>query len=391
MTWKDHYHHEDTPYIMPSETFLEYMREYVNKFELAQYIEFNRTVTSLRRVEEVEETNHKFKIEHVHTNIKEDSEVSEEYFDYIIVCNGHYSTPKIPDFKGKDKFKGFQMHMHSLRRIEPEDFDDRNVLIVGSCLSANDLLINIFFIENTKNLVHPRKIFITSRSTTLLEKSEDYKDIQDQNLLEIKSGNITEIKKDSVVFGDDSEEQIDTIIYATGYKYSFPFIDPDQKIVEFDSKRTNGCYFGPLYKKMFCINEPNLFFIGLVQYLPLMHSTFERQILLAKEVIQGKITLPSKQEMLDDFTLEVRNHEQTDKDMSYFYKFDPEGYSFTDYNKDLEKLTSMEVDTTNYSALMPAFDAKSVVMKTGNELQVKSFDYSPYLGGIDFKPTSSKF
>ncbi|CAI2366805.1 unnamed protein product [Moneuplotes crassus] len=391
MTWKDHYHHEDTPYIMPSETFLEYIREYVDKFELTQYIEFNRAVTSLRRVEETEENSHKFKIEHVHTNTKEESEVVEEYFDYVMVCNGHFSTPKIPDFKGKDNFKGFQMHMHELRKMEPEDFDDKNVLIVGSCFSAHDLVINILFREDTKDLVHPKKVFITSRSTTLLEKSEDYKDIQNQNLLEIKSGNIDEIKEDSVVFGDGSEEQIDTIIYATGYKYSFPFIDPDQKIVEFDSKGTNGSYFGPLYKKMFCINEPNIFFIGVVERILIIHSTYERQILLAKEVIQGKITLPSKQEMLEDLASEIENHEKYGKDLSYFYRFNPAGYTYADYNKDLEALTSMEIDTTNYSALKPANEARSELMKAGNEVQIKNIDYSEYLDGIEFKPTSSTF
>ncbi|CAI2366935.1 unnamed protein product [Moneuplotes crassus] len=391
MTWKDHYHHEDTPYIMPSETFLEYIREYVDKFELSQYIEFNRTVTSLRRVEETEENSHKFKIEHIHTNTKEESEVVEEYFDYVMVCNGHFTKPNIPNFKGIDTFSGTQIHMHSLRRMESENFDDKNVLIVGAWVSANDLVVNMFFREDTKDLVNPKKVFITGKTTTLLEKSEDYKDIQDQNLLEIKSGNIAEIKEHSVVFGDGSEEQIDTIIYATGYKYSFPFIDPEQKIVEFDSKGTEGFYFGPLYKKMFCINEPNIFFIGIVEKLPIIHSTYERQILLAKEAIQGKITLPSKQEMLEDLASEMENHEQTGKDMSYFYKFNPAGYSYYDYNKDMEALTSMEVDTTNYSALKPANKAKSDLVKAGNAVQVKNLDYSEYLDGIEFKPTSSTF
>ena len=35
-------------------------------------------------------------------------------------------------------------------------------------------------------------------------------------------------------FGDGTEEEIDTIIYCTGYKYWFPFLDPEDHIIEFE-------------------------------------------------------------------------------------------------------------------------------------------------------------
>lgn len=173
--------------------------------------------------------------------------------------------------------------MHELRKLEPADFDDKNVLVVGAWVSANDLIVNLFFRPETKDLVRPKKVFITGRHTAELEKSEDYAEIRERGLLQVKRGNVAQITKDSVIFGDGSEEQIDTIIYATGYKYCMPFFDPEDHIVEFDQGGDRGFYLGPLYKKMFCINEPKIFFIGLVEKLALIHPTYERQVLLAKE------------------------------------------------------------------------------------------------------------
>ena len=280
--------------------------------------------------------------------MKEDREEVEEYFDYVMICNGHYTLPNIPDFEGKQNFKGIQFHMHELRKMESKDFDDKNILIVGAWISAIDLIINIFFRKDTKDLVNPKKVFITGRSTKLVDQPGDFSELQEKGLLEVIPGNISKINENKVIFGDGSEQLIDTIIYATGYKYCIPFIDPEDKIVEFSDSTDRGFYFGPLYKRMFCINEPNLFFIGMVEKAPLIHPAYERQILLAKEKILGLITLPSKEEMLADLDREIRENEESGESIDKFFRFNTKGYSYYDYNRDLEKLTSMEVDTVNY-------------------------------------------
>ena len=62
---------------------------------------------------------------------------------------------------------------------------------------------------------------------------------------------------DRVQFIDDSEEKIDIIIYATGYKLSFPFIDNEYLNLR------DGC--PDLYLNVFHPHLDNLFFIGLIQ------------------------------------------------------------------------------------------------------------------------------
>lgn len=179
------------------------------------------------------------------------TEPIEEFFDYVVVCNGHFTLPYIPAFEGREDFKGTQIHMHELRKLEPKDFDDKNVLIIGNWVSANDLVINLLFRKETKDLVHPKNLYITGKNTTTFEISEDYSEARENGRLKIRKGNVSKITEDSVIFGDGNEEKIDTIIYATGYKYCMPFFDPNDGIIEFDSKADRGFYFGPLYKKMF--------------------------------------------------------------------------------------------------------------------------------------------
>ncbi|MCB2070973.1 MAG: monooxygenase, partial [Ottowia sp.] len=60
-----------------------------------------------------------------------------------------------------------------------------------------------------------------------------------------------------VVFEDGSVEQVDAIIQATGYKTSFPFLDPALFQVNEEVPA--------LYRRMAPPGLPGLFFLGLLQ------------------------------------------------------------------------------------------------------------------------------
>lgn len=40
-------------------------------------------------------------------------------FDSIFVCNGHYNTPAIPNYPGRNLFNGQQIHSHDYRCPDP--------------------------------------------------------------------------------------------------------------------------------------------------------------------------------------------------------------------------------------------------------------------------------
>lgn len=57
-------------------------------------------------------------------------------FDYVVVCNGVFSTPKIPHVVGQELFEGTVLH--SSRLIDPAVAMGRRVVVVGAGKSAMD-------------------------------------------------------------------------------------------------------------------------------------------------------------------------------------------------------------------------------------------------------------
>ena len=58
-------------------------------------------------------------------------------FDHVVVASGHFSTPNVPAFDGLDGFAGRVLHAHDFR--EAREFAERDILIVGTSYSAEDI------------------------------------------------------------------------------------------------------------------------------------------------------------------------------------------------------------------------------------------------------------
>jgi hypothetical protein len=59
-------------------------------------------------------------------------------FDAVVVCNGHYSEPNLPQVEGAATFPGLQMHSHNYR--QPDGFRGQTVLVVGASNSGEHTL-----------------------------------------------------------------------------------------------------------------------------------------------------------------------------------------------------------------------------------------------------------
>lgn len=62
--------------------------------------------------------------------------VQEEY-DAVVVCNGHFSEPRLPVYPGQSHFPGLQMHCHNYR--QPEPFKGQTLVLVGAAFSGTDI------------------------------------------------------------------------------------------------------------------------------------------------------------------------------------------------------------------------------------------------------------
>lgn len=79
------------------------------------------------------------------------------------------------------------------------------------------------------------------------------------------------------------------IIYATGYKITFPFL----KDIAFQAKDNEF----RLYKKVIHPDYPDLFFIGLIQPLGALMPLAEIQSKWIAKIIKGEVHLPSHEAM----------------------------------------------------------------------------------------------
>src|SRR5204862_3154274 len=100
---------------------------------------------------------------------------------------------------------------------------------------------------------------------------------------------IERLEAHSVVFADGSEEPIDTIVWCTGYRISFPFIPPE--VLE---PRDNEL---PLYKMVVPPDLDGLYFIALLQPLGAMMPLAEAQSEWVADLLAGESALPTREEM----------------------------------------------------------------------------------------------
>jgi cation diffusion facilitator CzcD-associated flavoprotein CzcO len=273
---------------------------------------------------------------------------SAEEFDFLVVGNGHHWDPRYPDFPGG--FDGETLHSHHyLSPTEPLDLVGKRVLVVGIGNSAVDIVSEL----SRKGVAE--KVFISTRSGAWvmpkylfgqpigkLVKTNPYLPVKLQRwlarplpylasgrmedfglphpnhafleahptvsselLLRLGSGdavakpNVAELQGGSVRFEDGSVEQVDAIIYATGYRITFPFFDrgflsaPDNRL--------------PLYKRIFKPGIDDLAFIGFAQTVPTLFPFVELQSKLVARYVGGDYALPQVAEMEETIR---RDHER---------------------------------------------------------------------------------
>jgi hypothetical protein len=114
--------------------------------------------------------------------------------------------------------------------------------------------------------------------------------------------NIERFDGGSVRFEDGSVERIDSIVWCTGYKISFPFLSGE--VLE---ARDNVV---PLYRRVVHPDRPGLYFIGLVQPLGAIMPLAEAQSEWLADVIEGRAELPDRERMHREIE---REHEKMRK------------------------------------------------------------------------------
>jgi len=199
-----------------------------------------------------------------------------EHFDNVIVATGHFSTPNMPQFEGFDSFKGRILHAHDFR--DAMEFSDKNILIVGTSYSAEDIGSQLW-------KYGAKSITVSHRTAPMgYEWPENWKEVP----LLIK------VEGDTAHFKDGTQTKVDAIILCTGYKHHFPFLPDSLRL-----KTPNVLAADDLYKGTTYVHAPSLFYLGM-QDQWFTFNMFDAQSWWVRDVIMGQISLPSHAAMLAD-------------------------------------------------------------------------------------------
>ena len=216
-------------------------------------------------------------------------QASSAQYDAVLVCIGHYTVPYAPDVPGIQdwdaRYPGSISHSKLYR--SPDRFTGRKIVIVGNSASGMDIAKQISTVAQ-----HP--VIISGRSESFLAvPGGKLGDTSLRSMPPIVEFIDPSSSNRAIRFANGLvEEDVDHIVFCTGYLYSFPFLDSLRPQLITDGFRVHH-----LYQHMFYMDHPSLVFLALpMRVLPFPLS--EAQASVVAPVWSRRLSLPSREEML---------------------------------------------------------------------------------------------
>ncbi|KAM7410296.1 hypothetical protein PAMA_001641 [Pampus argenteus] len=331
----------DYPNYMHNSQLLQYFRLYAEHFDLLKYINFQTTVKSVSQRPDFSVSGQWDVV-----TIKTDGEEERHVFDKVLVCSGHYTRPVLPlsDFPGHETFSG--KCFHSWEYKDAEACRGKRVVVVGIGNSGGDIAAeisrsaektflstregawvigrmssnglpldmtaitrfnNILTLLLPKNLVnwaaeralnhrYDHRLYGLKPRHRLMDKKPVINDDLPGRILQgalVMKPNLKGFNGSAVVFEDGTvEENIDALVFCTGYHGNFPFLPPAL------SEGPHGEL--TLYKRLFppSLQQPTLAVMGLFQTKGPIIPIVEMQARWAVKVFAGSSHLPPKEKMM---------------------------------------------------------------------------------------------
>ena len=265
----------------------------------------------------------------------------------VVVANGHHWDPRWPEpsYPGSETFPGEQMHAHYYRT--PDGLAGKRVLVLGIGNSASDIAVEssrtaaeTYLSMRRGAHIVPKFLFgvptdhLTSsplaRGPLALQQAgmaamlriaqgrvTDYglpkpdhrvlhahPTVSDDLLTRLGHGDITVVPNvdrfegAKVFFTDGRAVEVDTVIYCTGYKVTFPFLD--ERVVPDHDNHVD------LYRRVVHPDHPGLYFVGLIQPLGAIMPLAEAQSEWVADLVTGDGLLPT----YDEMRRQIRDYDQ---------------------------------------------------------------------------------
>lgn len=301
-----------------------YLRDYADTFGVTERVEFDTCVDEVTRAE------HGWEV----TTTGPDG-TSTRTFDAVVVANGHNWDPRWPSPAYPGEFTGEQMHAHDHRSAE--HFAGKRVMVVGMGNSAMDIAVDASYTSGSPVLlsarhgVHIVPKYLFGRpadatgaklvalpwrvrqkvAETMLRLAvgtpqsyglpapagglfQNHPTISDTIHHRLTHGEvlprpgIERFDGNRVVFTDGTSDEVDVIVWATGYRVTIPFLS-DHWLGDDPEKM-------PLHQRVFHLDDPSLAFVGLMQSTGAALPVVEVQAKLAAAHLAGRYALPTPAE-----------------------------------------------------------------------------------------------
>lgn len=212
-----------------------------------------------------------------------DGSKEEDVFDAVVVANGHYSVPFIPPVTDLTAYA--EAHpssvLHSKQFRSPRAFDDKTVVVVGNGPSGLDIAYQI--------KPHAKQLYLSVRTATPPEKLSHIGCLDIAEIVEF----LPATRGIRLIDGTEIHG-IDTILFCTGFLYSFPFLPTIAPTLITRGKGVHG-----LYKHLFSISHPTLAFSSLLMRA-VPFPVAEAQAAAFSAVWSNRVTLPPTDEMWEE-------------------------------------------------------------------------------------------
>ncbi|XP_045208796.2 senecionine N-oxygenase-like isoform X1 [Mercenaria mercenaria] len=170
----------------------------------------------------------------------------EETFSHVIVANGIFNTPNLPEYPGMNEFKGRILHSHDFR--DARDFTGQRVLIIGAGYTGEDLVVQLLKFG-------AKSVILAYRTRPKGDTCIMPDGVEERPMVEC-------FDYDKAHFKDGSSAEIDAVILTTGYRNYFQFLEDRFRIPEETHPYPEGLYKASLFYKA---GNNRLFYIGVLE------------------------------------------------------------------------------------------------------------------------------
>ncbi|MEU3163103.1 SDR family NAD(P)-dependent oxidoreductase [Streptosporangium sp. NPDC006930] len=308
---------------------LEYLRSYADRFGVGERFRFGTTLESARRTEggwELELTG--------------PGGPYRETVEHLVVANGHNHEPRLPEPPYPGTFTGTESHAHDY--VTPTELAGRRVLVVGTGNSAMDIAAELTDHASAVLLSARRGVWVLPKrllgrpsdqlngalaallpwrvrqvvSQAVLRVADrkpagprlpaprrgvlqDHPTLSDSVPRLVAEGRvlarqgIARLDGSRVHFTDGQVDEVDHIIWCTGYRAVTPFLDT---VATTDTQTDTGTAPDPastlLYRHVFPIGDDSISYVGLMQSTGSALPVVEAQGRLLAAVRAGTHRLP---------------------------------------------------------------------------------------------------